>query len=136
VTTEKPIADEVVILEDAAIISSMEDEAAVSNSSANPASPTGAAPRPRLKKDNSTPNMNGPLYMQTAGNKTVLVRRLKRKEESTWKHLSRWFVENQIGTLSSNSPTSYFPYQAWIAILWGFQCQSQGVRSDLDLGPV
>lgn len=136
VAREKPITNEVVILEDAAIISSTEDEVAVSNGSANPASPTGAAPRPRLKKDNSTPNMNGPLYMQTAGNKTVLVRRLKRKEESTWKHLSRWFVENQIGTLPSNSPTSYFPYQAWISILWGFRCQSQGVRSDLDLGPV
>lgn len=38
--------------------------------------------------------------MQTSGNKTVLVRRLKRKEESTWKHLARWFVENQIGMSS------------------------------------
>jgi hypothetical protein len=28
--------------------------------------------------------------------------RFKRKEESTWKHLSRWFVENQIGTLLSS----------------------------------
>lgn len=57
-----------------------------------------AAPRPRLKSGHSTPNMNGPLYMQTSGNSVVLVRRLKRKDESTWKHLTRWFVENQIGT--------------------------------------
>ncbi|KAH6980990.1 TLC domain-containing protein [Ilyonectria sp. MPI-CAGE-AT-0026] len=56
-----------------------------------------AAPRPRLKSGHSTPNMNGPLYMQTSGNSVVLVRRLKRKDESTWKHLTRWFVENQIG---------------------------------------
>lgn len=56
-----------------------------------------AAPRPRLKTGHSTPNMNGPLYMQTSGSNIVLVRRLRRKEESTWKHLSRWFVENQIG---------------------------------------
>lgn len=60
-----------------------------------------APPRPRprlLKTGHSTPNMNGPLYMQTSGSNIVLVRRLKRKEESTWKHLARWFVENQIGT--------------------------------------
>ncbi|KAK7433242.1 Sphingosine N-acyltransferase lag1 [Neonectria magnoliae] len=54
------------------------------------------APRPRLKSGHSTPNMNGPLYKQS-GNNVVFVRRLKRKEESTWKHLTRWFVENQIG---------------------------------------
>lgn len=58
---------------------------------------TVAAPRPRLKTGHSTPNMNGPLYMQTSGSNIVLVRRLRRKDESTWKHLSRWFVENQIG---------------------------------------
>ena len=57
------------------------------------------AQRPRLlKTGQSTPNMNGPLYMQTSGSNIILVRRLKRKEESTWKHLARWFVENQIGT--------------------------------------
>ncbi|TQS33856.1 hypothetical protein Golomagni_05785 [Golovinomyces magnicellulatus] len=41
--------------------------------------------------------MNGPLYMQTSGSGVVLVRRLKRKEEGTWKSIARWFVENQIG---------------------------------------
>lgn len=46
------------------------------------------------KKD----SMNGPLYMQTY-NKTVLVRRLKRKGDGLSKQLARWFVENQIGML-------------------------------------
>ena len=41
--------------------------------------------------------MNGPLYMQGSAPNVVLVRRLKRKDESAWKQLSRWFVENQIG---------------------------------------
>lgn len=45
--------------------------------------------------------MNGPLYMQTV-NRTVLVRRLKRKGDGPSKQLARWFVENQIGT---NMPT-------------------------------
>lgn len=53
-------------------------------------------PRPKTGPGNIS-NMNGPLYMQTSGSNVVLVRRLKRKEENTWKHLSRWFVENQIG---------------------------------------
>ncbi|KAF7559342.1 hypothetical protein G7046_g4819 [Stylonectria norvegica] len=66
-----------------------------------------SAPRPGLKSGNTTQNMNGPLYMQTFGNNTVLIRRLKRKEESTCKHLSRWFVENQIG-LSFNLITLLF----------------------------
>ncbi|CAM1506311.1 Fc.00g059520.m01.CDS01 [Cosmosporella sp. VM-42] len=65
--------------------------------SANPLPVTKTAPRPRLKSGHSTPNMNGPLYMQTSGSSAILIRRLKRKEESTWKHLARWFVENQIG---------------------------------------
>lgn len=60
--------------------------------------PNSTAPPRLLKTGHSTPNMNGPLYMQTSGSNIVLVRRLKRKEESTWKHLARWFVENQIGT--------------------------------------
>ncbi|EEU40431.1 uncharacterized protein NECHADRAFT_32956 [Fusarium vanettenii 77-13-4] len=51
--------------------------------------------------------------MQTSGNKTVLVRRLKRKEESTWKHLARWFVENQIG-LSFNLLALIFLAQTFI----------------------
>lgn len=41
--------------------------------------------------------MNGPLYMQ-ASNKAVIVRRVKRKGDSPWRQLMRWFVENQIGT--------------------------------------
>ncbi|PHH67300.1 hypothetical protein CDD81_110 [Ophiocordyceps australis] len=61
------------------------------------ASAAKAAARPQLKSGSSNPNMNGPLYMQTASSNIVLVRRLKRKDESTWKHLARWFVENQIG---------------------------------------
>ncbi|KAM0299820.1 hypothetical protein HYE67_005886 [Fusarium culmorum] len=114
---DKPAVEETIIRQ--TIITTTEDEAhehiAASNGSASAAtSPTtGAASRPRLKKDNSTPNMNGPLYMQTAGNKTVLVRRLKRKEESTWKHLSRWFVENQIG-LSFNLLALIFLAQTFI----------------------
>ncbi|KEY73135.1 hypothetical protein S7711_04884 [Stachybotrys chartarum IBT 7711] len=54
-------------------------------------------PRPRPSNTSSTPNMNGPLYMQTSGSNVVLVRRLKRKDEGAWKPLARWLVENQIG---------------------------------------
>ena len=54
------------------------------------------ATRPPLKSGSSHANMNGPLYMQS-GNNVVLVRRLKRKEQDTWKSLARWFVENQTG---------------------------------------
>ena len=50
--------------------------------------------RPRLKQRDT---MNGPLYMQTSQSNVVLVRRLKRKDEGTWKQFARWFVENQIG---------------------------------------
>jgi acyl-CoA-dependent ceramide synthase len=57
-----------------------------------------AAARPQLHSESSHPNMNGPLYMQTFGSGRILVRRLKRKEEGTWKQVARWFVENQIGT--------------------------------------
>ncbi|KAL2754051.1 hypothetical protein ACRALDRAFT_2108764 [Sodiomyces alcalophilus JCM 7366] len=43
-------------------------------------------------------NMNGPLYMQTAGNSNVvLVRRVRRKDASSWKLFTQWMVENQIG---------------------------------------
>ncbi|PNY23471.1 Sphingosine N-acyltransferase lag1 [Tolypocladium capitatum] len=56
-----------------------------------------AAARPQLKTGSRNPNMNGPLYMQTSGSNVVLARRLKRKEDGAWKHLARWFVENQIG---------------------------------------
>lgn len=84
-------------------------------------STTSLAARPRLKTGHSTPNMNGPLYMQTSGNSVVLVRRLRRKDEGTWKHLSRWFVENQVGKfLSAPSCTcsnpSISPY-SWGRVL-------------------
>lgn len=57
-----------------------------------------SAARLQLKSGSSNPNMNGPLYMQTSGSNVVLVRRLKRKDDGTWRHLARWFVENQIGS--------------------------------------
>ncbi|KAL2269287.1 hypothetical protein VTJ83DRAFT_1471 [Remersonia thermophila] len=41
-------------------------------------------------------HMNGPLYQQPNSN-VVLVRRVKRKNESPMKQLTRWFVDNQIG---------------------------------------
>jgi hypothetical protein len=63
-----------------------------------------AAARPQLQSESSNPNMNGPLYMQTSGSNRVLVRRLKRKEEGTWKTLARWFVENQIGMFHCHQP--------------------------------
>lgn len=56
-----------------------------------------SAARLQLKSGSSNPKMNGPLYMQTSGSNVVLVRRLKRKDDGTWRHLARWFVENQIG---------------------------------------
>lgn len=111
-TSESSIADATVSLQDSPAPTAQQQqpvpETLESQSATNPkttngfakASSSSAPARTRLKRDNSTPNMNGPLYMQTSGNKTVLVRRLKRKEESTWKHLARWFVENQIGMSS------------------------------------
>ena len=63
-----------------------------------------AAARPQLYSESSNPNMNGPLYMQTSGSGTVLVRRHKRKDEGAWKQLARWFIENQIGTSFTAPP--------------------------------
>lgn len=59
-------------------------------------------------------SMNGPLYMQTV-NRTVLVRRLKRKGDGPSKQLARWFVENQIGTNMPNCPhkRTPFPSRSW-----------------------
>lgn len=57
--------------------------------------------------------MNGPLYMQKSGSNVVLVRKLKRKEEGTWRQLARWFVENQIG-LSFNLIALIFLANAFI----------------------
>ncbi|KAF4974969.1 hypothetical protein FZEAL_8180 [Fusarium zealandicum] len=127
VARETPIEDATVSLQDAPTATGLGEESisatheseltpdSTPNGYANPASVTSAAAsaRPRLKSDNSTPNMNGPLYMQTSGSNTVLVRRLKRKEESTWKHLARWFVENQIG-LSVNLLALLFLTQTFI----------------------
>lgn len=68
------------------------------------ASPSSAAAAPvparrTVKRNISTmkETMNGPLYMQ-ASNKAVIVRRVKRRGDSPWRQLMRWFVENQIGT--------------------------------------
>ena len=40
-----------------------------------------------------------PVYAQDSRGTVVLVRRRKHKDKSPWGHLSRWFVENQIGML-------------------------------------
>ncbi|KAM6533199.1 Sphingosine N-acyltransferase lag1 [Fusarium falciforme] len=127
-TSESSIADATVSLQDSPaptaqqaqqqqpVPETLESKPAPNPKTANgfaKASSSSAPARTRLKRDNSTPNMNGPLYMQTSGNKTVLVRRLKRKEESTWKHLARWFVENQIG-LSFNLLALIFLAQTFI----------------------
>ncbi|EJT70990.1 hypothetical protein GGTG_12011 [Gaeumannomyces tritici R3-111a-1] len=45
-----------------------------------------------IRKD----TMNGPLYMQ-ASNKTMLVRRVKRRGDGPLKNFTRWCVDNQIG---------------------------------------
>ncbi|KAI8723829.1 TLC domain-containing protein [Fusarium sp. LHS14.1] len=124
-TSESSIADATVSLQDSPALVAQQaqpvPETFESKPAPNPKTANGFAKasssstpaRTRLKRDNSTPNMNGPLYMQTSGNKTVLVRRLKRKEESTWKHLARWFVENQIG-LSFNLLALIFLAQTFI----------------------
>jgi acyl-CoA-dependent ceramide synthase len=70
------------------------------------------ATRPPMKSGSSHKNMNGPLYKQS-GNNVVLVRRLKRKEQGTWKSLARWFVENQTG-LSFNLLALLFLAHAFI----------------------
>lgn len=71
---------------------------------ASPRSSTSSDARPSSSKrpyHGKKDSMNGPLYMQTY-NKTVLVRRLKRKGDGFSKQLARWFVENQIGMPSSS----------------------------------
>ncbi|KAK5991241.1 Sphingosine N-acyltransferase-like protein FUM18 [Cladobotryum mycophilum] len=64
--------------------------------SSDEASDTGSLRASSTRPRYQNTNLTGPLYMQRAGN-VVLVRRLRKKEESTWKHLARWFVENQVG---------------------------------------
>lgn len=81
-----------------------------------------AAARPQLRTGSSNPNMNGPLYMQTSGN-VVLVRKLKRKEEGTWRQLARWFVENQVGTLGPDG-TSIHPHLSSKTLCNGRLCPS------------
>ena len=60
------------------------------------AKPAARAPRRTGKPQ----HMNGPLYKQANSN-VVLVRRVKRKNEGPMKQLTRWFVNNQIGTLGN-----------------------------------
>ncbi|ROT41032.1 TLC domain-containing protein [Sodiomyces alkalinus F11] len=56
------------------------------------------APNKATSHGQKPKNMNGPLYMQNAGNSNVvLVRRVRRKDASTWKLFTQWMVENQIG---------------------------------------
>ncbi|KAF6826387.1 longevity-assurance protein [Colletotrichum plurivorum] len=56
---------------------------------------------PQIKRNASTKQlklMNGPLYQQGHNNvNVVLVRRVRRKDDSAWKMFSRWMVENQVG---------------------------------------
>ncbi|KAG6161458.1 hypothetical protein E4U51_007117 [Claviceps purpurea] len=62
---------------------------------------TGASSPSQYKPTTVASGVKGPLYMQSSDGKHVLVRRLKRKEDGTWKHFTRWFVRNQI-SLSAN----------------------------------
>lgn len=76
-----------------------------------------AAARPQLRSGSSNPNMNGPLYMQTSGSNVVLVRKLKRKDEGTWKHLTSWLVENQIGMFKPSAATRMCKL-CWLHSIW------------------
>ncbi|KIE00671.1 Longevity assurance, LAG1/LAC1, partial [Metarhizium majus ARSEF 297] len=64
----------------------------------------GVADGPSKSQFRPAPSPSGskvPLYMQSSDGKHVLVRRVRRKEDGSWKHFARWFVENQI-SLSFN----------------------------------
>ncbi|KAI3548978.1 TLC domain-containing protein [Colletotrichum abscissum] len=56
---------------------------------------------PQIQRNASTKQlklMNGPLYQQGHNNvNVVLIRRVRRTDDSAWKMLSRWMVENQVG---------------------------------------
>lgn len=87
-----------------------------------PSTTSAAAPLPArrtVKRSISTKKetMNGPLYMQ-ASNKAVIVRRVKRKGDSPWRQLMRWFVENQIGTcdkaMDPKSPMTDLSLKPWL----------------------
>lgn len=61
----------------------------------------GVADGPSKSQFRPAPSPSGskvPLYMQSSDGKHVLVRRVRRKEDGSWKHFARWFVENQIST--------------------------------------
>ncbi|KAJ9155755.1 TLC domain-containing protein [Pleurostoma richardsiae] len=74
--------------------SSGEESPTVGSSNARRPSPKRQASAAR--KLGERENMNGPLYMQTCNN-TVLVRRIRRKNDGVGRQLATWFVENQIG---------------------------------------
>jgi hypothetical protein len=61
------------------------------------------ASKPEFKAGQSASGSKAPLYMQSSDGKHVFVRRLKRKEDGSWKIFTRWFVENQIGTSAQAS---------------------------------
>ncbi|KAF4821907.1 Sphingosine N-acyltransferase-like protein FUM18 [Colletotrichum siamense] len=67
----------------------------------SPVSPVFDKHSSKIKRNASTKQlklMNGPLYQQGHNNvNVVLVRRVRRKDDSAWKMLSRWMVENQVG---------------------------------------
>lgn len=103
-------------------------------SSASESRPTSSTKRQYTNKKES---MNGPLYMQTV-NRTVLVRRVKRKGDGPSKQLARWFVENQIGMVSVHffSIVPDVPLELWSLIAMpirkpdeGFEKKSQKKRT-------
>ncbi|KAH7316699.1 TLC domain-containing protein [Stachybotrys elegans] len=57
------------------------------------AKPSSARPQPAASSSTSAAKH---LYTRSSGN-VVIVRRLKRKDEGTWKPLARWLLKNQIG---------------------------------------
>lgn len=71
----------------------------VSSSTSSASAQVAQAGRKPIKRQYSgkKETMNGPLYMQ-ASNNVVIVRRLKRNGDGVIKQLTRWFVNNQIGT--------------------------------------
>lgn len=99
--TPDPVAEPVLAAGDGAVAGEATGSAPASppQASAPLATPPAVERTPSRQRVKKT-NMNGPLYMQASGSNVVLVRRLKRKDDGTWKHLARWFVENQIGMAS------------------------------------
>lgn len=87
-------------------------EAASPVSPISPVSPVFDKHSSKIKRNASTKQlklMNGPLYQQGHNNvNVVLVRRVRRKDDSAWKMLSRWMVENQVG-MSASLSASFAP---------------------------